>query len=566
MTDIYSKLSKERKKLQKAGEIPPWYTTSAYQMFKDKYQHENATVKETFQRIANTAASHLKAHNQDVGTWSQKFFELLWNGWLSPSTPVLSNMGTNKGLAVSCSGGYVGDSIDDFYKSYHEVAMLTKFGFGTSGYLGDIRPRGTKISRGGKASGVKPVFEHFIHDMRAVSQGSSRRGAFAGYIEIDHADFDELSDLVLHEPDDANIGWIIKDSFIKRLNEGDIEATRRYQKALKLKMVTGKGYFLFIDKANRNRPQCYKDNNLDIKMSNLCNEILLFCDKDHSFTCVLSSMNLFRYDEWKDTDAVFNATVFLDCVAEDLLVNGSDIPGLEKAIRFTRKGRALGLGACGFHSYVQNKGWAFEGLETHLWNIEAFKKMDEESLKATQWMAKEFGEPEWCKGYGIRNTHRIAIPPTKTNSLIQGGVSEGINPDPALVYTQATSAGEVDRIAPIFLELLKKKGKYTKEVLDDIIQNNGSIQHVDWMTDEEKLVFRTAFEIDQKVVLRLAATRAKYLDQWQSLNLFFSAEEDEKYISEVHQEAFMDERILGLYYVYSLTGVKAAKNECIACQ
>jgi len=270
MTDIYSKLSKERKKLQKAGEIPPWYTTSAYQMFKDKYQHENATVKETFQRIANTAASHLKAHNQDVGTWSQKFFELLWNGWLSPSTPVLSNMGTNKGLAVSCSGGYVGDSIDDFYKSYHEVAMLTKFGFGTSGYLGDIRPRGTKISRGGKASGVKPVFEHFIHDMRAVSQGSSRRGAFAGYIEIDHADFDELSDLVLHEPDDANIGWIIKDSFIKRLNEGDIEATRRYQKALKLKMVTGKGYFLFIDKANRNRPQCYKDNNLDIKMSNLC--------------------------------------------------------------------------------------------------------------------------------------------------------------------------------------------------------------------------------------------------------------------------------------------------------
>lgn len=710
MTDIYNKLSTERKKLQKAGEIPPWYTTAAYQMFKEKYQHEGATVKQTFRRIADTAAGHLRQHNQNVGEWSDKFFTLLWNGWLSPSTPVLSNMGTDKGMAVSCSGGYVGDSINDFYKSYHEVAMLTKFGFGTSSYIGDIRPRGSKISRGGKAAGTKPVFEHFIHDMRVVTQGNSRRGAFAAYIDIEHGDFDELADLVLHEPDDANIGWNITDKFIKKLNEGNSEALRRYQKALKLKMVTGKGYFFFVDKVNRKLPKWCKDHNLTVKASNLClrgdtiitikdtgaeelirldnfiekyalgmfvaptvktykdgevifskvtnaaitgtaeelirietttgkiiectenhliftrnrgwvaannlsktdiliesslipsmplsitrikieeesvyditvpetqsffannilvhncNEITLFSDENHTFTCVLSSMNLFRYDEWKDTDAVFNATVFLDCVAEDLIINGSNIPGLENAIRFTKKGRALGLGTCGFHSYIQSKNWSFEGLEAHLWNIEAFKKLDDDSKKASEWMAKEFGEPEWCKGYGVRNTHRIAIPPTKSNALLQGGVSEGINPDPALVFTQATAAGEVDRITPVFLEFLKSKKKHTKEVIDDIIEHNGSIQHVDWMTDDEKLVYRTAFEIDQKAVLRLAATRAKYLDQWQSLNLFFSSEEDEKYISEVHQEAFMDERILGLYYVYSLTGVKAAKNECIACQ
>ncbi len=710
MTDIYNKLSTERKKLQKAGEIPPWYTTAAYQMFKEKYQHEGATVKQTFRRIADTAAGHLRQHNQNVGEWSDKFFTLLWNGWLSPSTPVLSNMGTDKGMAVSCSGGYVGDSIYDFYKSYHEVAMLTKFGFGTSSYISDIRPRGSKISRGGKAAGTKPVFEHFIHDMRVVTQGNSRRGAFAAYIDIEHGDFDELADLVLHEPDDANIGWNITDKFIKKLNEGNSEALRRYQKALKLKMVTGKGYFFFVDKVNRKLPKWCKDHNLTVKASNLClrgdtiitikdtgaeelirldnfiekytlgmfvaptvktykdgevifsevtnaaitgtaeelirietttgkiiectenhlifthnrgwiaannlsktdiliesslipsmplsitrikieeesvyditvpetqsffannilvhncNEITLFSDENHTFTCVLSSMNLFRYDEWKDTDAVFNATVFLDCVAEDLIINGSNIPGLENAIRFTKKGRALGLGTCGFHSYIQSKNWSFEGLEAHLWNIEAFKKLDDDSKKASEWMAKEFGEPEWCKGYGVRNTHRIAIPPTKSNALLQGGVSEGINPDPALVFTQATAAGEVDRITPVFLEFLKSKKKHTKEVIDDIIEHNGSIQHVDWMTDDEKLVYRTAFEIDQKAVLRLAATRAKYLDQWQSLNLFFSSEEDEKYISEVHQEAFMDERILGLYYVYSLTGVKAAKNECIACQ
>jgi len=319
--------------------------------------------------------------------------------------------------------------------------------------------------------------ELFDNLINIVSQGSVRRGHFAPYLPVEHKDIEEFLNIGTegHPIQESTYAVTVTDAWLKAMVEGDEEKRKTWAKIIQRRTEIGYPYILFSDTVNNNTVDVYKDKKMKIHGSNLCSEICLPTSDEISFVCCLSSINIRHYKEWKDTDAVFNATVFLDCVAEDLLVNGSDIPGLEKAIRFTRKGRALGLGACGFHSYVQNKGWAFEGLETHLWNIEAFKKMDEESLKATQWMAKEFGEPEWCKGYGIRNTHRIAIPPTKTNSLIQGGVSEGINPDPALVYTQATSAGEVDRIAPIFLELLKKKGKYTKEVLDDIIQNNGKV-------------------------------------------------------------------------------------------
>lgn len=302
----------------------------------------------------------------------------------------------------------------------------------------------------------------------------------------------------------------------------------------------------------------------DILVHN-CAEIVLHSDQDHSFTCVLSSMNLAWYDDWKDTDAPFVATIFLDCVAEDFLVKARTIKGLEKVVRFTEKSRALGLGVCGFHTYTQSKLWPFEGFDTHLWNIEVFKNISEKALAASQWMSTVMGEPEWCKGYGTRNSHNMALMPTKATALLQGGISEGINPDPAMVFTQATAGGEMDRISPAFLTIMKNKGQYNKKTIKSVVEKNGSVQHLDWLTDEEKLAFRTAFEIDQKTVLRLASTRQKYIDQGQSLNLFFSADEDEGYISEVHQQAFMDENILSLYYIYTLAGVQAAKSECLSC-
>lgn len=774
MVDLYKKLSKERKELQESGEVPEWFTTAGWQLFKDKYQYQGQSYKGTCERIAKCAAKHVAKHGLDVQEWETKFYNLLWKGWLSPSTPVLSNMGTSKGMNVSCSGTYVSDSVYGFYDSFKENAILTKHGFGTSGYLSDIRPRGSKIATGGKASGITPVLKHFVFDMQTITQGcyiegtqvltdkgfidfrdintetniaqldehrnvsftkgeptvrdwngkmyrftsesglklevtpnhrmmiskdgntlqeviaenvdysilnqhhmagyytgpvtndgtitdssieslldyknidittvdadiinfiqsvaainnartfindniltidfskdyshiisgsnistesfeyngkvyccivpngriivrdlngfvsvcgnTQRRGAFAGYIDIEHKDFYEIADLIQHEPDDLNIGWIVKDKFIKKLQNGDKEANNRFKKAMKSKLLTGKGYFFFVDKVNRNRPKMYKDKNLDVKASNLCCEVFLHSSEEYSFSCVLSAMNLYWYDDWKDTTAVFDATVFLDCVAEEFITLAENIKGLEKTVDFTRKGRALGLGVCGFHTYLQEKRWPFEGLEAHTWNNQVFKHIRTEADNASKWMATVMGEPEWCAGYGVRNTHLMALMPTKATALIQGGISEGINPDPAIVFNQATAAGEMDRISPTFLKLLKERNMYSKETIRSITDNNGSVQHLEWLTDDEKLVFRTAFEMDQSAQIRLCSTRQKYVDQGQSINLFFSADEDEKYITKVHQQAFLDENLHSLYYIYTLAGVQAAKSECIACQ
>lgn len=556
---IYDALSEERKRLQDAGDAPSWWTTGGYQLFKERYQWAE-TPREQYETIARTLAKH----TGDALKWEPVFFEMMWNGWLSPSTPVLSNTGTNRGLPVSCSGGVTEDSIEGFYTSRRESAILTKHGFGTSSYLGDIRPRGSEIKSGGKADGVLPVLKGFVQDSRDVRQGSARRGAWAGYIPIDHGDFWEITRFLEKEPDDVNIGWIVTDDFIGRLKAGDADAISRYQEALKVKMVTGKGYFWFVDKANRKLPKYYPIKN---KASNLCSEILLPSDGQHTFTCVLSSLNLAKYDEWKDTGTIFNATVFLDCVASEFIEKARGVPGLENAVRFTEKARALGLGVCGWHTFLQQRMIPFESLEAHMWNNLIFKEIHDKSLQASTWMGREWGCPEWGNGE-VRNCSRIAIAPTKSTALIMGGVSEGINPDPAMVFTQATAGGEVFRVNPVLLEMMKEKGVYNKKNVQEINEAFGSVQDVEWLTDDEKKVFRTAFEIDQSVVIRQAASRGKYIDQWQSLNLFFGGTEDPAYVSKVHQEAFLDEGIVGLYYVYSRSEAKGSidRGECLACQ
>lgn len=564
--NLYDKLSEKRKTLQESGLVPEWYTTAGLQLFEDRYEYETTeSVKGQFKRIAKTAAKHLDSIGMKLVA-EKKFFNLLWSGILSPSTPVLANMGTNRGLPVSCSGSTIEDSIFSIYSARKEVALLTKYGFGTASYLGDIRPRGSAISVGGKSTGVVPVFKGFREDMRYVAQGTSRRGAWAGYLPIDHGDFDELVDFAQSEPDDSNIGWVITDEFSAKLDSGDVEAIRRYQKALKFKMLTGKGYFFFVDKANRKRPECYVHNNLFVKNSQLCAEIMLHNDDDHTYTCILSSMNISKYDEFKDTDAVYWATIFLDCVTEEFLVRARKIEGLEKAVLATEKGRALGLGACGLHTYFQSHGLPFESFNAHMKNQEIFKHIHDESLRASKFLAEKLGEPEWCKGFGIRNTHRIAVAPTKSTALLMGGVSEGINPDPAMTYNQTTAGGEMVRINPVLLDIMKSKNVYTKKNIREVNDAIGSVQNVSWLSDEDKAVFKTAFEINQEAVIRMASSRALFIDQWQSLNLFFSAEEDEEWISHIHQMAFDDPNILALYYVYSQSGVQAAKGDCEACQ
>lgn len=567
---IYDKLSKERKRLQKEGLVPEWFTTGGYSMFTQKYEYDTngRSVRGQFERIANAAAKHLKGTKFE-SEGEGKFFDLMWNNWLSLSTPVMSNMGTDRALPVSCSGGVVDDSINGFYKNRYETAILTKHGFGTSAYLGGIRPRGTPYGKDkkGTASGIWPVFKGHAQDMIDVAQGSTRRGAWAGYLEIDHKDFDEVYDHIYNDPDGMNVGWIITDAFLDRLRAGDSDAIRRYQRCLKMKMVVGRGYFWFVDRVNRKLPDPYKRAGMKNYASNLCNEVALPADNEHQFTCVLSSMLVHRFDEWKGTDAVYWATIFLDCVAEEFIQRAKDIEGLEKTVRFTQKARALGLGQAGLHTYLQDHMIPFESLEARMVSQQIAKHIWEESLRASQDMAKELGEPEWCRGFGVRNASRIAIAPTKSSAIMFGGVSEGINPDPAMVFTQKSAGGSIDRIVPSLLKIMKERGVYNKKTIKTITERFGSVQHVDWLSDDEKAVFKTAFEINQKTVVNLASARGRYIDQWQSLNLFFAAEERPEWISEVHQQAFEDPNILGLYYIYTQAGISAAKEtECVACQ
>lgn len=294
-------------------------------------------------------------------------------------------------------------------------------------------------------------------------------------------------------------------------------------------------------------------------------EIMLHSSEALSFSCVLSSMNLYRYDEWKDTDAVFEATVFLDCVVSEFIDKAEGIPGLEKVREFTIKGRAIGLGVLGFSSYLQKKRIAFEDFQAHLLNIQIFKKLHDDSLRASKWLAQKFGEPEWCKGYGVRNTHRTALAPTKSTSLLQGGMSESVFPDPGVVFEQSSAAGGMQRITPEFYKLMVERGKYNQDTIDSIIKNVGSVQHLDWLTEDEKAVFRTAFEVSQETILRYASIRQKYLCQGQSLNFFFSEDGDEDRIAEILSRAFLDEEILSVYYFYSRSGV-IVNDTCVACE
>jgi len=558
----YEFLSAERKRLQQQGLLPTWYQTGGWGLFKSKYMEGSTSFKNRVEQIAATAAKHAPKDGVD---WYAKFFEVIWNGWLSPSTPTLANLGTTKGMPVACSGQYIGDSVADFYGELLDTAVLTKNGFGTSGYLGDIRPRGSQIATGGTASGVLPVFQTYVDAMKRVTQGVARRGAWAGYLPIDHPDFNELADWVKNNPDDANVGWTISKDFMESLDSGHPEALERYQKALKLKMLTGKGYFLFTDKVADARPEMYKAHNLDVKASNLCTEIMLHSGEEETFTCILASMNLEKYDEWKDTDAVFTATVFLDCVVSEFLSMASGKRGFEKAVASTEKSRALGLGVLGWHSLLHKRMIPFESFQARKLNVEIFDGINKKSTEASRYLAGQLGEPAYCKGYGVRNTHRLAVAPTMSTSQLMGGVSQGIEPFIGNVFVQQGAGGETIRVVPELLEIMKREGVYSRETLLEIASHDGSIQHVTWMTPEEKEVFKTAFEIDPYVILNQASERQLYICQGQSINLFFGADDPEEHISAVHKAAFKDKNILSLYYIRTKAGVSASSGECVAC-
>lgn len=908
----YEDYSELRKQGQAEGVVPDWMATAGLQMFMKKYLYDVENPRQQFQRIAKTLSEYapvmlspddrqiiIRDKNDFKKYWNEKFFEVLWRGWLACSTPLLANTGTDRGLPVSCSGGIpVDDSVLGFSEAATEVAMLTKYGFGTAVDLSNIRHRGSEFKGGGKAGGVVPVANWMDFVTTNVSQGAARRGAVAVYLDIHHKDFYELADYLQHNPDKLNVGWKVNAKFIEKLESGNKEAHKRFARALYVKSIVGKGYFSFTDKAEALKPEAYVKNNLSVSAPQLCvapetkiltkngyevisslenksvevwngkewsetiikktgenrklikvvtkhgyelectpehkfytvkrdskvirevsakdlkkgdklikfdlpiiegtkeleyayangfytgdgcevdgkqrlyfygekkklfdrcgiefdtfykqdnqdrwygqttklkskffvpdcsytiqsrldwlaglmdsdgvvvkngetqgfqigsvkkaflvelqlmlqtlgvsskvtkmheaamrllpandgtgdlklfqckdayrllmgnyavtklqklglitsrlkttdhepdrecshfikiedvidegrisdtycftepkrhmgmfngiltgqcNEIFLHSDKDHTYTCVLAWMNLSKYDEWKDTDAVFVATVFLDCVVSYFIEQAKGIKGLEKAVRMTEKGRAIGLGAGGLHTLFQQRMLPFESPEAYMLNKEIFQHINEESLKASKALAEAEGEPEWCKGLGIRFTHRMAVAPTKSTALIYGGISEGINPDVAYSFTQSTAAGEVARVMPVLLDLIKRKGLNVEDCIADVERAKGSVQHVTWLTPEEKLVFKTGFEIPQEAILRQASSRQREIDQGQSLNLFIDKRHDEAYISYIHQLAFKDPYIKGLYYLIGKresdeSEVAVEPMSCESCQ
>ncbi|WP_038345676.1 ribonucleotide reductase N-terminal alpha domain-containing protein [Acinetobacter sp. A47] len=556
-------LSQERKSLQAKGLLPDWYTTAAWKMLKTKYLPRGEKgLKDRHTKISKTLARHLPAPY--VQEYEERFFNEMWDGILSPSSPALANTGTKHGMPVACSGQKIGNSVWSFYTGLRETAMLSKNAFGTSADFSDIQARGVTFAESGEANGVKEVIEDFFTSAAKIAQGGNRRGSFAAYLDIEHPDFYECLDSLRTHSNGKNYGWTIRDTFINRLLANDPEAHKRWTDALHVKLLTGKGYLFFPDKANRHRPEMYKRLGLDIIATNLCTEIMLHSSELLTYSCILASINLKHWDVIKERKSVFTATVFLDCLCSEFIEISKGKRGLDKVRTFTEKGRAIGLGVLGFATYLQEKRIPYESLEAYFLNKQIFKHLHDESLEASKWLAEVLGEPEWCKGTGLRNTHRTAVAPTKSTSNLMGGVEESVFPSPAMVYEASSSVGGLPRINAVLYELMKERGVYNQETLDDIVAHAGSVQHVDWLDDHEKAVFRTAFEMDQEVIYRYAKERQKHLCQGQSLNFYFADQGSEQKIASLMTRVTLDPDILSQYYIYSKSGV-IVNDECLAC-
>jgi ribonucleoside-diphosphate reductase alpha chain len=549
--------------LKSQGEAPEWMNWMSYAMLRGTYLQPNQTPKHRFRVIADSAAKYLP---KDTKEWSDKFFDLIWKNHLALSTPVMANLGNSSGLAVSCSASYIGDTMWDIAYTDFEIAMLSKNGFGTAAYF-DIRPGYSPVSGGGYTNSVTDWIEKYWFTQNKVSQGNKRRGSTALYFHFWHAELLKILPM-LESYDKLHIGVICDDSVREALRSNDKDAWTRYSTILTWRARKGKPYIIFADNARRQDPPKYKELGLSTKQSNLCTEIFQHTDSDHTLACVLSSMVANRFDEWHNTDAVFNSIVFLDCINTDLEVRGSSTKGLERVVRSASKSRALGLGVLGFHTYLQQKMIPMDSFQATRENAKIFSYIKSEADRASSFLAQWLGEPEWCLGTGKRNTHLLAIAPNTSSALIAGGVSQGIEPIAANSYEQKLAKiGSVPRFNPILLALLREKGKETDEILDSIAFNQGSVQHLDFMTDLEKQVFKTAYEINQKVLIDLAEQRQRWICQGQSLNLFFSANEEEQWIHEVHKYAFEKDLLKSLYYVRTMAGISADKGDsCLACE
>ena len=564
----------------KGLDYPEWGDTEVYKKtISGGYLLKGETPRMAYERVCEAVSRRL-----DKPELGEVFFNYIWKGWLCLASPVLSNTGTDRGLPISCFGIDVADSIHDIGTKNLEMMLLAKHGGGVGIGINQIRPAGGKITGNGTSDGVVPFCKIYDSTILATNQGSVRRGAASVNINIEHGDFEEW--LEVREPkgdvnrQSLNIHQcaVVGDKFMRRLEAGDVDARKRWGKLLQKRKATGEPYILFKGNTNKVNPPAYKENGLKVHMTNICSEITLHTDESHSFVCCLSSLNIAKYDEWKDTNLIYDATWFLDGVMEEFIQKAKGLRGFENSVRSAVKGRAVGLGVLGWHSYLQSNGIPFEGLLAQFATRKIFSQLKIESERASRVLAEEYGEPLWCVGTGMRNTHLRAVAPTVSNSKLSGNVSPGIEPWAANVFTEQSAKGTFIRKNPILEQCLEDVELNTSEIWNKILEDGGSVQGIDELDDlllgdhdiPFKDVFKTFKEINQLELVNQAGLRQQYVDQAVSLNLAFPSEATPKWINKVHMDAWKN-GVKTLYYMRTesvLRGDLAAKamdESCIAC-
>ena len=564
----------------KGEDYPSWGDTEVYKKtIAGGYLLGTESPKDAYNRVCTTVAGRL-----DKPELAETFFEYIWNGWLCLASPVLSNTGTDRGLPISCFGIDVADSIIDIGQKNLEMMLLAKHGGGVGIGINQIRPAGANIKGNGTSDGVVPFCKIYDSTILATNQGSVRRGAASVNINIEHPDFNDWVEIrepkgdVNRQSLNLHQCAVIGDKFMRRLESGDSEARAKWGKLLQKRKATGEPYILFKGNTNKNNPQAYKQNALKVHMTNICSEITLHTDENHSFICCLSSLNLARYDEWKNTNIIYDSIWFLDGVLEEFIQKAKYRKGFDNSVRSAEKGRALGLGVLGWHTYLQEKGLPFEGLLSQYETRRIFSQIKIESERASMALADAYGEPLWCVGTGFRNTHLRAIAPTVSNSKLSGNVSPGIEPWAANVFTEQSAKGTFIRKNPTLESVLEDNEINTNDVWNKILADGGSVQDVKQLDNvligdhdvPVKEVFKTFKEINQLELVGQAAIRQQYIDQSMSLNLAFPSEATPKWINKVHLDAWK-KGIKTLYYMRTESVLRgdiaatAMDEDCLSC-
>ncbi|MCP4054599.1 MULTISPECIES: ribonucleoside-diphosphate reductase subunit alpha [Mesoflavibacter] len=553
-----------------------WLTDHSRQFLAAGYLTEGVSAEQRIREIADRAEQILQ-----IPGYSDKFYNYMSEGYFSLASPVWSNFGKERGLPISCFGSHVDDDMGNILYSQSEVGMMSKLGGGTSGYFGKIRHRGSEVKNNGYASGAVHIMQLFESMVDVVSQGSVRRGRFSPYLPIEHPDINEFLEIGTegNPIQELTHGVTVTNQWMQEMIDGDVDKRSTWAKVLQRRGEMGYPYIFFTDNANNNAADVYQDKKLPIYASNLCTEIMLPSNDDWSFVCVLSSVNVLHYDKWKDTDAVETMVYFLDAVITEFVEKLEvyrDSPNrddrqtfmfMERAYNFAKENRSLGLGVLGWHSLLQSKMLPFNSQEAFSLNSEIFKVIKEKSYKASEELAEKFGEPKVLKGYGRRNATLNAVAPTTSSAFILGQVSQGIEPIWSNIYVKDIAKIKTTIKNSYLEDLLESKGKNTTEVWRSIRDNDGSVQHLDFLSELEKDVFKTYSEIDQMDIIYQAANRQNHIDQGQSVNIIIHPDMPVKEINKIHVTAWKL-GLKSLYYQHSMNAAQKfkQKKDCASCE